>query len=81
MILYFFQSPSKPNNKTSFSPTLARLLTAPERAAMNNSHTTNTQQSSAASVANVSITDLLSTSKVFALPKVFLIILSDCGGF
>lgn len=61
--MIFPQSPAKPNNKTSFSPTLARLLTAPERAAMNNSHPVNTQQGTIVS-GNVSISDLLSTSKV-----------------
>ncbi|CAG9838837.1 unnamed protein product [Diabrotica balteata] len=59
------QSPTKQNTKTSFSPTLARLLTAPERSAMSNqSMASSTPMSSnAAHPSNMSISEILSTSK------------------
>ncbi|XP_068902681.1 uncharacterized protein [Tenebrio molitor] len=56
------KSPSKANTKTSFSPTLARLLTAPERG---NSHspTTAAIANNLNNAANMSISEILSTSK------------------
>ncbi|XP_044269518.1 uncharacterized protein LOC123014450 isoform X2 [Tribolium madens] len=56
------KSPSKTNTKTSFSPTLARLLTAPERS---NSHspTATTLPNNLNNAANMSISEILSTSK------------------
>ncbi|XP_008199159.1 uncharacterized protein LOC659546 isoform X2 [Tribolium castaneum] len=56
------KSPSKANTKTSFSPTLARLLTAPERS---NSHspTAPTLPNNLNNAANMSISEILSTSK------------------
>ncbi|RZC42914.1 leucine-rich repeat-containing protein [Asbolus verrucosus] len=56
------KSPSKTNTKTSFSPTLARLLTAPERG---NSHSPNTAtiSNNLNNPANMSISEILSTSK------------------
>ncbi|XP_063925923.1 uncharacterized protein LOC135139559 isoform X3 [Zophobas morio] len=55
------KSPSKANTKTSFSPTLARLLTAPERG--NASPTTTAIGNNLNSSANMSISEILSTSK------------------
>ncbi|KAK9877131.1 hypothetical protein WA026_016875 [Henosepilachna vigintioctopunctata] len=56
------KSPLKPNNKTAFSPTLARLLTAPERAG---NHLTSSPliTSSHNHPSNMSISEILSTSK------------------
>lgn len=49
---------SKSNNKTSFSPTLARLLTAPER-----SNVTSTPSITGHVNSNMSLSDILSTNK------------------
>uniref|UniRef100_A0A6P7H859 Uncharacterized protein LOC114345506 n=1 Tax=Diabrotica virgifera virgifera TaxID=50390 RepID=A0A6P7H859_DIAVI len=60
------KSPTKQNTKTSFSPTLARLLTAPERSAMSNQSIASStlMSSNAAHPSNMSISEILSTSKV-----------------
>ncbi|KAJ8963656.1 hypothetical protein NQ317_015400 [Molorchus minor] len=58
------KTPPKQNTKTSFSPTLARLLTAPERAAI--SHATSTPMitnNTTIHPSNMSISEILSTSK------------------
>ncbi|XP_049818885.1 uncharacterized protein LOC109606944 isoform X2 [Aethina tumida] len=58
------KSPQKQNSKTSFSPTLARLLTAPERA--NSNHLTSTPTISGNSLLhgnNMSISEILSSNK------------------
>ncbi|XP_050514652.1 uncharacterized protein LOC126889942 isoform X1 [Diabrotica virgifera virgifera] len=59
------KSPTKQNTKTSFSPTLARLLTAPERSAMSNQSIASStpMSSNAAHPSNMSISEILSTSK------------------
>ncbi|XP_018567357.1 uncharacterized protein LOC108907960 isoform X3 [Anoplophora glabripennis] len=59
------KSPSKQNTKTSFSPTLARLLTAPERAVSSNPTTSTPTMSSSTTIhpSNMSISEILSTSK------------------
>ncbi|CAH0548047.1 unnamed protein product [Brassicogethes aeneus] len=58
------KSPQKSNSKTSFSPTLARLLTAPERA--NSNHATSTPTISNSTLGhppNMSISEILSSNK------------------
>ncbi|RZC32075.1 THAP, zf-MYND, and/or DUF1510 domain containing protein [Asbolus verrucosus] len=56
------KSPSKTNTRTSFSPTLARLLSSPERG---NSHSPNTAtiSNNLNNPANMFISEILSTSK------------------
>ncbi|KAJ8910934.1 hypothetical protein NQ315_014354 [Exocentrus adspersus] len=57
-------SPTKQNNKTSFSPTLARLLTAPEKA-VNHQTTIQPTMTNTTGIhpSNMSISEILSTSK------------------
>lgn len=56
------QTRTENTSKTTFSPTLAKLLTAPERASANSPHLTTT--SSALNSAAVSLSDILSNNKV-----------------
>lgn len=55
---------TKPESKSTFSPTLARLLTAPERAAASGPQAMSTPTSSLMHGGNVSISEILSSSKV-----------------
>ncbi|CAH1158995.1 unnamed protein product [Phyllotreta striolata] len=57
------KTPSKQNSKTSFSPTLARLLTAPERSANNATMGASPISNSPLHSSNMSISEILSTSK------------------
>ncbi|CAH1179434.1 unnamed protein product [Phaedon cochleariae] len=57
------KTPTKQNSKTSFSPTLARLLTAPEKAAGNLVTSTPTITNTTIHPSNMSISEILSTSK------------------
>ncbi|KAL3283946.1 hypothetical protein HHI36_018114 [Cryptolaemus montrouzieri] len=57
------KSPSRANSNTAFSPTLARLLTAPERAGNNHLTSSPPITSSLSHPSNMSISEILSTSK------------------
>ncbi|KAG5875433.1 hypothetical protein JTB14_038366 [Gonioctena quinquepunctata] len=58
------KTPPKQTTKTSFSPTLARLLTAPERAANNHATSTPTvANNTTIHPSNMSISEILSSSK------------------
>lgn len=60
-----FQTPTKQtSSKTSFSPTLARLLTAPERSSPHATSSPILPNSTMIHPSNMSISEILSTSKV-----------------
>lgn len=60
----WFQTPTKQSNKTSFSPTLARLLTAPERSVPHATSSPILPNTTSIHASNMSISEILSTNKV-----------------